>query len=750
MSGEDFSWWYEIMKYIREAPGRVYADELAKRIGSSGSKTNESIKPDEVVNHLNAQKPEGLRHNHFLRQDTLTKGIFSIPSQRSELDKSIQDKYKDYIYNSYLYTPNAPPEKKEIRGWKELHDSEFLCIDNEGVLHIDLTKLSADVRNFKLQSVVDMCEKNGDHIKAIGKINADRVVFKGKTEFSFRSNYEDSPPLKRGLCLRGATFCDDVEIKNVTFDLSGEGQMEAGYNTSKVDLRDVRFFGNVTFRDIRFMGDSPNMELSFEDARICHKNKGSDNKIEFNNVDFGNTHLNFFQMILGEFVYGLPEKSSSEQGQAGQESDSQGKNIIRFNNVLFGDGAKIDFTDAEIDNGLIEISNISALPLSYFCFAPKVALCYIEKKEEYNSPCNYLSFSNCEIQKSLHIRNVSELSFKNTQNYGKIVAADGWGKIAGCEKLKSAGVYGSTVTNKLLQAVYGCKREFIRCVEHARHKAKAANEKAQASRVNNRKTQDEEARAWEATACLWEKAEHAWKKMNEFCKIVVDTKAPPDRAWISLGCEWEEIALAWEDVIRAWKKVRNQEKNATTCNIKQGDFSGSADPSIKKTCCDKARSFVMLKENFAAMGMYDDEDIAFILYMEYKTYLDKESGAKTCCIKKCCYWFLNLVGGYGTAPFRILASLLTVILVSALIYWGCANNSTSMAVLSLGKTLTNSALGERNVLVALLYSLGNVIPFVSAFEPIGKIVCAVTVLENAIGTFLVGYFSVAVVRKTLR
>lgn len=501
----------------------------------------------------------------------MTSGIFSIPSQRCVLDETIYSRFKimktPYYYNTHLYSKST----ENVGGWsvrniKQMEgDERIVWLDGDS-LHIDLTKLPSNeidrnkpkndtgqrprVANFDLQELVD---KFGvARVASIGEFRADGVVFTGKIKFVFNSNYEDSPPLKRGLCLRGATFCDDVEIKNVTFDLSGEGQMEAGYNTSKVDFRDARFFGNVTFRDIRFMGDSPNMELSFEDARICHENKGSDNKIEFNNVDFGNTHLNFFQMILGEFVYGLPEESSSEQGQAGQESDSQGKNIIRFNNVLFGDGAKIDFTDAEIDNGLIEISNISALPLSYFCFAPKVELCYIEKKEEYNSPCNYLSFSNCEIQKSLHIRNVSELSFKNTQNYGKIVAADGWCKIAGCEKLKSAGVFRNLITNKLLQAVYQMRK-----------------------------------------------------------------------------CE--KIAKA-----------------------------------------DLARSFVMLKENFAAMGMYDDEDIAFILYMEYKTYLDKESGSQICCVKKCCYWFLNLVGGYGTAPFRILKSLAVTIGCAFVVFFLCS------------------------------------------------------------------------------
>ena len=54
------------------------------------------------------------------------------------------------------------------------------------------------------------------------------------------------------------------------------------------------------------------------------------------------------------------------------------------------------------------------------------------------------------------------------------------------------------------------------------------------------------------------------------------------------------------------------------------------------------------------------------------------------------------------------------------------------------------------LLASFLYSLESIIPFVSAFEPINVGVCIATAIENAIGSFLVGYFSVAVVRKTLR
>lgn len=177
---------------------------------------------------------------------------------------------------------------------------------------------------------------------------------------------------------------------------------------------------------------------------------------------------------------------------------------------------------------------------------------------------------------------------------------------------------------------------------------------------------------------------------------------------------------------------------------------------------DLARGFVILKENFAEMGLYDDEDDAFVLYMKFKPGIDTESRMRKhykkpinilfCVLnyfKKVTYKFLNLVGGYGTAPLRVLVSLIVVVFASAGIYWGCAKDASEM-VFSLGNALANSAPNEANFWVALFYSLGNVIPFTSEFEPIAEWVCAVTVVENVVGTFLVGYFSVAVVRKTLR
>ena len=51
---------------------------------------------------------------------------------------------------------------------------------------------------------------------------------------------------------------------------------------------------------------------------------------------------------------------------------------------------------------------------------------------------------------------------------------------------------------------------------------------------------------------------------------------------------------------------------------------------------------------------------------------------------------------------------------------------------------------------SFLYSLESIVPFISQFEPFNIVIILLSAIENFIGTFLIGYFSVAVIRKTLR
>ena len=169
----------------------------------------------------------------------------------------------------------------------------------------------------------------------------------------------------------------------------------------------------------------------------------------------------------------------------------------------------------------------------------------------------------------------------------------------------------------------------------------------------------------------------------------------------------------------------------------------------------RAYDFVMLKENFASMGLYDAEDTAFILYMEYKPLIDtslmskSKDAIKPNFFTRLIYKLLYCTGKYGISPLRVLVSLaLSTIIFGVIIYLVSYNHvSVSYSLGSIGVP-NNSTLDQ--LIGSLLYSLQSMIPFTSQFEPISIPVLVVSAIENFVGTFLVGYFSVAVIRKTLR
>lgn len=141
--------------------------------------------------------------------------------------------------------------------------------------------------------------------------------------------------------------------------------------------------------------------------------------------------------------------------------------------------------------------------------------------------------------------------------------------------------------------------------------------------------------------------------------------------------------------------------------------------------------------------------------------MDKHTGKLKKASDTFLYKILYTAGKYGISPGRVIYAMFFVIAVFALIFvlfFVCIDKNS----FSVGNTLSqwNESANEYvtikfdgilNTLgVGILYSLENVIPFVSQFEAIDLAVCIFTAIENFIGSFLIGYFSVAVVRKTLR
>ena len=163
---------------------------------------------------------------------------------------------------------------------------------------------------------------------------------------------------------------------------------------------------------------------------------------------------------------------------------------------------------------------------------------------------------------------------------------------------------------------------------------------------------------------------------------------------------------------------------------------------------NKALEFIQLKENFANTGKYDFEDEALLLYMELKPYIDKYNVGKK---GKKSWWYqflykiLYATGKYGVSPRRTFCSIILTWILFAFIYLGVMLFKGGNIV-DLGTEINNYNL----VFKAFVYSMDQVVPFTSTYNTPYFFVMGLSVLERFIGLFLIGYFSIAVVRKTQR
>lgn len=651
--GEKNCWWIKIMQYIRETPGRLYEDQLERMFKSELDKHNFQRKNMTIVDFLNSSHCWG--KGGYLKMDPATRGIYTVPSRRGDLDKLIYEATEHkYRYNRYLYQ-----DKRIIYLGKAqkmdafVNNKEVVFFNNQSKeLSIDLTRLKVDgenvvVQDFDINQIIEMlfCGKASKDRKKFhfGKIDASGVIFRGDTCLYLKEGTDlgGLTHFKNGMCFNGATFCGNLDAGNMVFNFNADNAGEASNRYNKVDFRNVRFFGDVTFRDIQFCGDAPNMEISFEDARI-------QDSLQFINVNFGHAAVTLFQMVIGNFIWGVEKEGKDDK----KKSKHRKNHKLYFKNVFFADDSSIDLTDAEMTDTDIEFENVPALPITKICLAP-IHYAGTDEAED-KCPNNYLLIKNCEIHKTLYIGNVSALSFCDSRNYGDIVEAPNW----------------STVTDTEQS---GRKRRI-------------------------------------ATPILW--AVYNNKRIEVY-------------------------------------KEKYTEAHMEKC--KDDNFDNLL-------CYTKAEDFVMLAENFKNQGKYDEQDEAFILHMEFKPYINyirRKKTSKTSTVPKSdwltksLYRVLYLVGKYGISPLRVIVSLFVTIPVFAGVYYIFAG-VLGCAAFKIGNWTLQSGDWAGNILPSILYSIGNIIPFASQFQPINIWVCVCTILESFIGSFLIGYFSVAVVRKTLR
>lgn len=165
----------------------------------------------------------------------------------------------------------------------------------------------------------------------------------------------------------------------------------------------------------------------------------------------------------------------------------------------------------------------------------------------------------------------------------------------------------------------------------------------------------------------------------------------------------------------------------------------------------KAEQFRILKENFKNLGLYNDEDKA---YVEFKRAESKaelvESIRKNrlnVLYQKPLYWFklglFDRAGLYATSPVRVLITMLAWFVVFSFVYYLLIATTSADIIASVDDQLTMIARSfYHSAITFLTIGYGDHYPFGS--------IRWVSSIEGFFGLFLMSYFTVAFVRKVLR
>lgn len=168
---------------------------------------------------------------------------------------------------------------------------------------------------------------------------------------------------------------------------------------------------------------------------------------------------------------------------------------------------------------------------------------------------------------------------------------------------------------------------------------------------------------------------------------------------------------------------------------------------------DKSDQFRIMKQNFSALGRYEDEDLAYVELMRCRNKSTLENNKEGKFLRKIIafpsYFFKLLVfdwmGLYATSPQRVIISIIAVLLFFSGIY-------SVFTLLGIGDVIAasdlavNPGLFLRSVYICIItfFTIGY-----GDFIPIGYS-RVISSLLGFFGVFLMSYFTVAFVRKILR
>lgn len=168
---------------------------------------------------------------------------------------------------------------------------------------------------------------------------------------------------------------------------------------------------------------------------------------------------------------------------------------------------------------------------------------------------------------------------------------------------------------------------------------------------------------------------------------------------------------------------------------------------------DKSDQFRIMKQNFSALGRYEDEDLAYVELMRCRNKSTYENNRKGKFLRKIVaspsYFFKLLVfdwmGLYATSPQRVIISIVAVLFCFSGVY-------SVFTLLGIGDVIAasdlaiNPGLFLRSAYICIItfFTIGY-----GDFIPIGYS-RVISSMLGFFGVFLMSYFTVAFVRKILR
>ncbi len=188
-----------------------------------------------------------------------------------------------------------------------------------------------------------------------------------------------------------------------------------------------------------------------------------------------------------------------------------------------------------------------------------------------------------------------------------------------------------------------------------------------------------------------------------------------------------QIYVEWEV---AKKSIANY------CNACLEGDSAISNKEIHQINTSKAKQMLMLKENYHNLGQYDDEDAAFVEYMRYKRKAEKNY------IKKFFSWAIDSIGLYGTSPGRVAIAIMIVWSIFGLIF-SCSTTVNGLQSGGVTEGINMLSGFYFSAITFLTIGYGDIAPATWLTQLIAPI-------EGVLGLFLMSYFTVAIVRKTLR